>query len=164
MKKVDRRNFLKLVGVGAGAAALAATPMGLMSEANRGTGSSRAAFSFSAVGPVPEESPSAFASLVLRGHVTEGERVSGMLNQRIVSGYPARSKGRAFERLGFSGRVDRVQNGAQVEFWGTVEDAADRPLLRDQPFHVTIDPGTRLVTYRLQGRAHQLALKDFSLL
>ena len=94
--------------------------------------------------------------------MNDGDRVSGMLNQRVVAGYPARTSAQAFDRLGFSGRIERVQNGSLVDFWGTVEDAADRPLLADQPFHVTIDPGLRQVTYRLQGKRHTLELKEFS--
>ncbi len=161
MKNVNRRNFLKLVGVGAGVAALAATPLGLLGG-GRPSATGAPAFTFGAEGPVPAGAPSRFASLVLRGHVTEGDRVSGMLNQRVVAGYPATPKAQAFDRLGFSGRIERVENGSLVDFWGTVEDAADRPLLADQAFHVTIDPGTRRVTYRLQGKSHSLQLKEFS--
>ncbi|MFQ5919439.1 MAG: twin-arginine translocation signal domain-containing protein [Thermoplasmata archaeon] len=161
MKKVDRRNFLKLVGAGVGTAALATTPIGLLGGGwSSGTGA--AALSFAAEGPVPAGAPSRFAALVLRGHLTDGDRVHGMLNQRVVAGYPATPKAQAFDRLGFSGRIERVENGSRVDFWGAVEDAADRPLLADQPFHVTIDPGLRQVTYRLQGKSHNLQLKEFS--
>ncbi|MEE8199491.1 MAG: hypothetical protein V3R48_07260 [Thermoplasmata archaeon] len=64
--------------------------------------------------------------------------------------------------MGMSGRIDRVQNGSAIEFWGTVDDAADRRLLQDRNFHISIDRGVGTVTYRFQGRNHLLKLKEFN--
>lgn len=162
MKEVDRRNFLKAVGAGVGAAALAYAPMGLLGSATRMTGGGEALLTFTAEAPLPAGARPTLASLMLRGHVAAGERVSGLVNQRIVAGYPAKAGAEVLPRMGLTGRIDRVQNGPTIELWGTFDDAADRRLLRDRDFHVTIDRGTGLVTYRLRGRSHRLQLTEFN--
>ncbi len=162
MKKVDRRNFLKLLGAGVGAAAVAYTPVSLLSGAGQLVGGEQAAFSFGAEGALPAGARSTIASLVLQGHVRPGDQASGFLNQRIVAGYPAGRKAEAFPGMGLTGRIDRVTQGSNIEMWGTVEDAANRRVLSDRSFHISIDRGTGTVTYRFQGRNHLLKLKEFN--
>ena len=162
MKKVDRRNFLKLLGAGVGAVALAYTPVSLLSGAGQLAGGEKAAFSFGAEGALPAGARSTIASLVLQGNVRSGARVSGFLNQRIVAGYPAGRKAEAFPGMGLTGRIDKVQQGSTIEIWGTVEDAADRRVLSDRNFHISIDRGIGTVTYRFQGRNHVLKLNEFN--
>lgn len=161
MKEVNRREFLKVVGTGVGAAALASVPMGLLNGAGPWADGGATAFSFAAEGPLPAGARPTIASLVLRGHVTEGRGGSGFLNQRIVAGYPATSKAEVLPHMGLTGRVDRVHNGAAVEIWGTVDDAVDRRLLQGGTFHLTIDRSRGTVDYRLRGRSHRLRLKEF---
>lgn len=161
MKKVDRRNFLKLAGAGVGAVALSTVPMGLLSGFG-GMAGHEATFSFVAEGPVPAGARPTFGSLLLRGHISAKDRVSGLVNQRIVAGYPAKARALAFSRLGFTGRIDRAQNGQTIELSGTVEDAAAPHYRRDRNFHLSIDRGAGIVTYRFQGRSHQLQLKEFN--
>lgn len=161
MAKVDRRNFLKVLGAGVGVAALAYAPAALLSGAGRMAGGGETAFSFAAEGALPAGVRPTIASLVLRGHAAVGERMSGFMNQRIVAGYPAKPRAETLPRMGLTGRIDRIQNGSTIELWGTVEDAADRRILQDRNFHLTIDRGSSMVTYRFQGRSHQLQLKEF---
>ncbi|MEE8492900.1 MAG: twin-arginine translocation signal domain-containing protein [Nitrospirales bacterium] len=162
MKKVNRRNFLKLLGAGAGAAALAYAPVSLLSGAGQLAGGEQAAFSFGAEGALPGGARSTIASLVLQGHVRSGDRVSGFLTQRIVAGYPARQRAETFPGMGLTGRIDKMTQGSTIEMWGTVEDAANRRALLDRSFHISIDRAMGTVTYRFQGRNHLLKLKEFN--
>lgn len=162
MKEVDRRSFLKVLGTGLGAAAIASSPAALVSSASSLAGGRGMAFSFSAEAPLPASPVPSFATLVLRGHVAAGDRESGFLNQRIVVGSPPTPRAEALPRLGLSGRVDRVQNGPTIEIWGTVDDVADPRLMRGRNFHLTIDRALGRGAYTYQGRSYRLQLKEFN--
>ncbi len=163
MKTVDRRNFLKVVGAGVGAAAIAVyAPAALLSGAGRMAGGSETAFSFVAEGAVPEGARPTFGSLVLRGHVNAGDQISGFMQQRLVAAYPAKKRALSFSRLGFSGRINRVQNGPTLEVSGAVEDAVAPRYLQARNFHLSIDRGAGTVTYQFQGHSPQLQLKEFT--
>ena len=132
MEEVDRRKFLKLVGVGAGAiAAIAILPKlgAIVPEAGHSQPNADQArpegkrdFAFRAVGGLPSSSVPASASYVLEGHVNLAAR-SGMITRTVYAGPPETMSAIAWPGLSRTYRITDVKDmGGYLQIRGEIVD------------------------------------------
>ncbi len=139
MKRMDRRGFLKVVGVGSMAAAAATVPAAGLLAADR-------IFAFRAVAGLPKAPWPAYASYVVEGHVDFKTR-SGVVTQRLFAGFPEAKSTIAWPGLSRTVRVTNVQRlDGSVQISGVIDDHSQLRLGESPAVEITID--------RSRGVAH----------
>ncbi len=157
MNKISRREALKAFGLVAGAPVL--TRLNLSDKLLRNTESS---FQFVAVGPLPAPPLPAYASLVLRGYGSHGDKASGLITGVVASGYPPTEGAPLFPRSSFVASVNKVELGKTMEVKGRIDDAADRASFREpRTFDLSIDREAANVLLNLRGTTFRLSLTEF---
>ena len=120
MEDINRRKFLKVVGVGGGAIAAGATVPG-MGLAGLG---GKDVFTFRAVGGLPSGNLPSYASYVLEGHLNP-LTLSGVVTRTVYAGPPEAMSSIALPGLSQVIRVDGFRDlGALLHVRGAVEDRA----------------------------------------
>jgi len=118
MDEINRRNFLKIVGVGSGAVAAGAVVPTLGMP--RWTGND--ALSFRAVAGLPAEPLPAYASYVLEGSVNLASR-TGLVSRTVLAGAPDAMSDIALPGLSQTIRVTDVRPaGGALRIQGIVSD------------------------------------------
>ena len=122
MKDITRRKFLKLVGVGSGAIAVAAMVPTSSLLNSSSAGSAAGSFSFRAVGGLPSSSVPAYASYVLEGHVNLAAK-SGMMTRTVYAGPPETMSAIPWPTLSRTYRITDVRDmGGHLEIKGEIVD------------------------------------------
>lgn len=135
MEDMNRRKFLKVVGVGTGAVAAGAVVTSI------GVGSWRGAqaFSFRAVGGLPGGPVPAYASYVIEGHVDLASR-SGVITKAVFAGPPEAMSTIALPGLSRAVRVTGVRDlGGYVYVDGVIDDPSQLVAGESPEVHVQID-------------------------
>ena len=118
MKKISRRDFLKLVGGGSAAAAVGA----MLPQVGLLTPASKEAFTFRAVAGLPGGILPSYASYVVQGGVNLATQ-TGVITKNLFAGPPEAASTFALPGLARIVRVTTVREmGSTLEILGTVDD------------------------------------------
>lgn len=136
MDGMDRRNFLKMVGVLSGSVTVgAAVPSLALVKFSSGPDT----FAFRAVAGVPGEPLPAYASYVLEGAVNLRTR-SGLLTRTVFAGAPEAVSDIALPGLTRVIRVTDVDSGRGViRITGVTDDRSQLQAGESQTFEITVD-------------------------
>ncbi len=173
MDPVDRRKFLKFVGMGSGIAIVGALAPGgiLKSLGNAGGGGSLIpalaptksqgpdALSFRAVAGMPAAPWPAYASYVLEGRVNPVTR-SGVLSRTVFAGAPSARSDIALPGLSQTIRVTDVRPGRDVlRIQGLVADRSQIGPGESQTVEILVDQIRRIVRAPFSGSTVTLTLQ-----
>ena len=151
MKQVDRRNFLKLAGVGTAVAAAALLPgTGLLSWV---TGD---VLKFRAVIGLPKKPLPAYASLVIEGNVDLDTR-TGLITRSLIAGAPGATSNIAFPGTTRSIQVTDVRRSHDtVEIIGLADST--ETLAKGESREVTISINRSMGTATAAFFGHEVML------
>lgn len=117
MPNMNRRGFLKLAGLGTAATATVAIP-----SLEQLFGKQGGAFTFRAVGGVPEGPLPSYASYVLEGYV-DMTRKTGTLSRTVLAGHPGQMSQLALPGLSRTVTITDVRrSGEVVQLIGVIAD------------------------------------------
>ncbi len=174
MDPVDRRKFLKFVGMGSGIAVAGALAPGgtlkLLGNAGGGGALMSAlaltksqgpdALSFRAVAGMPSAPLPAYASYVLEGSVNPMTR-SGVLSRTVFAGAPAAMSGIALPGLSQTIRVTDVRSGRGVlRVQGLVADRSQLGPGESQSVEILVDRLQGIVRAPFSGSTLTLSLQS----
>ncbi len=143
MEDLSRRKFLKLVGVGGGAIAVATMvpSSGLLNSSSSSSSSSAGNFSFRAVGGLPSGPIPAYASYVLDGHVNVAAK-SGMITRTVFAGPPETMSAVAWPGLSRTYRITDVRDmGGYLQIKGEIVDRSQLRAGESPIVDVRVDRG-----------------------
>lgn len=147
MDDMNRRKFLKVVGVGSGAVAAGAA----LPAIGMGSWSGARAFSFRAVGGLPGGPVPAYASFVLEGHVDVARR-SGVVTKNVFAGGPDEMSSVALPGLSRAVRVTDVRDrGGRVYVDGVIDDATQLRPGESREVRIQIDRDAGVARARFLG-------------
>ncbi|HKW58362.1 MAG TPA: twin-arginine translocation signal domain-containing protein [Candidatus Dormibacteraeota bacterium] len=159
MKTIDRRDFLKMAGLGtaaaAAAAAAAALPVGGFFAWTK-----KDVLRFRAVTGMPSAPLPAYASYVVEGHVDLSAR-TGQLAKSIHAGAPEAKTGIVFPGTARSIRVtDVVSSGDTVLVTGEIANQPDLLKGESPSFQIQIDRSAGLARANFLGSEVVLRLDE----
>ena len=153
MRKISRRDFLKLVGGGSAAAAVGA----MLPQVGLLTPASKEAFTFRAVAGLPEGILPSYASYVVQGGVNLATQ-TGVITKNLFAGPPEAASTFALPGLARIVRVTTVREmGSTLEILGTVDDPS--VLLKGESSKVQIKVDKSAGTVRTPFIDEEIELK-----
>ena len=152
MKRIERRTFLKLVGLSGGLAAAAALP-----SASALVAGSRSSVAVRAEAGMPAKPLPSMATHVLEGWV-DPKAGTGKLTSTIFAGQPGATSNIAFPGLTRVISVNGVQtSGDQLRIAGIVSDRSQLMPMESPVVSIVIDHIGGIATARLRG--HDVTLR-----
>jgi len=153
MKRIERRTFLKLVGLSGGLAAAAALP-----SASALVAGSRSSVAIRAEAGMPAKPLPSMATHVLEGWV-DPKAGTGKLTSTIFAGQPGATSNIAFPGLTRVISVTGVQtSGDQLRIAGMVSDRSQLMSMESPIVSIVIDHIAGIATARLRGNDVTLRL------
>ncbi len=153
MKRIERRTFLKLVGLSGGLAAAAALP-----SASALVAGSRSSVAIRAEAGMPAKPLPSMATHVLEGWV-DPKAGTGKLTSTIFAGQPGATSNIAFPGLTRLISVTGVQtSGDQLRIAGIVSDRSQLTPTESPIVSIVIDHIAGIATARLRGNDVTLRL------
>jgi len=153
MKRIERRTFLKLVGLSGGLAAAAALP-----SASALVAGSRSSVAIRAEAGMPAKPLPSMATHVLEGWV-DPKAGTGKLTSTIFAGQPGATSNIAFPGLTRLISVTGVQtSGDQLRIAGMVSDRSQLMPMESPIVSIVIDHMAGIATARLRGNDVTLRL------
>ncbi len=153
MKRIERRTFLKLVGLSGGLAAAAALP-----SASALVAGSRSSVAIRAEAGMPAKPLPSMATHVLEGWV-DPKAGTGKLTSTIFAGQPGATSNIAFPGLTRVISVTGVQtSGDQLRIAGMVSDRSQLMPMESPIVSIVIDHMAGIATARLRGNDVTLRL------
>lgn len=153
MKKITRRDFLKLMGAGSAAAAVGA----MLPQVGLLTPASKEAFTFRAAAGLPAGNFPSYASYVVQGGVNLATQ-TGVITKNLFAGPPEVASTLALPGLARIVRVSAVREvGSTLEILGTVDDPS--VLLRGESSTVRIKVDKAAGTVRTPFIDEEIDLK-----
>lgn len=156
MKKISRRDFLKIVGGGSAVAAAGAVLPQFALSAGR---SPREALTFRAVGGLPGGTLPSYASLVLEGGVNMTSR-TGVVTKNVFAGTPDAMSTMALPGLARIIRVTNVrESGNTLHITGRIDDSSQLMRGESSTVHISVDRSAGLVKTRFNASDVALRLE-----
>ena len=153
MRRISRRDFLKLVGGGSAAAAVGA----MLPQVGFLTPASKQAFTFRAVAGLPGGILPSYASYVVQGGVNLATQ-TGVITKNLFAGPPEAASTFALPGLARIVRVNTVREvGSTLEILGTVDDPS--VLLKGESSRVQIKVDKSAGTVRTPFIDEEIELK-----
>ncbi len=147
MDKINRRAFLKLIGVGSGVVAASTLPMtGMMNLFQ-----TKDTLSFRGVAGVPSNIFPVYASYVVQGSVNLATK-TGVLTKGLFAGAPSENSNLALPGTSRAIRVTNViQEGSVTQILGVIDDRSQLLPGESESVDIKIDQGAGIAEAKFFG-------------